>query len=179
MAREEIPTFLADLSYARQMIVFFARKRESIFHGLFFSSRVRKREKKLVIFGVFLVFFLCFFFVYFFCVSVLFGGTFFCFSRVSAKFLGGLFFALSQAKPGISSLVVAFGARSDVRMMVNETQTRVMHGSEIQAKYGNGAWQNMHVWVCGKYYAPRKIPRTPEIWKFYEAQLRTYFRMEV
>ena len=56
---------------------------------------------------------------------------------------------------------------------------RVMHGSEIQAKYGNNAWRNMYVWVPGKYYAPRKIPRTPEIWKFYEAQLRPFFRMGV
>ena len=54
-----------------------------------------------------------------------------------------------------------------------------MHGSEIQAKYGNNAWQNMYVWVRGKYYAPRKIPRTPEIWKFYEAQLRFFPRMGV
>ena len=55
----------------------------------------------------------------------------------------------------------------DVRHVLVERRShvlcrRVMHGSEIQAKYGNGAWQNMYVWVCGKYYAPRKIPRTPQ-----------------
>ena len=33
---------------------------------------------------------------------------------------------------------------------------QVMHGSEIQAKYGSNAWRNMYVDL------PRKILRTPE-----------------
>ena len=87
-AREEIPTFLADLSYARKMIIFFARKRERFL-------------------GVFWVFFGCFLGVFWVFLGVCFGVFFVCFSRVSANFFLGLFFALSQAKPGISSLPTA------------------------------------------------------------------------
>ena len=74
------------------MIIFFARKREFLGGGAFFFAR--KREKNFWCFlGAFLGVFLCFFGV--FC---------FCFSRVSAKCFGGLFFAMSQTKPGISAL---------------------------------------------------------------------------
>ena len=59
--RAEIPTFFADLSYARQMIVFFARKRESFFGGLFFS---RVSAGKKMVFLVFWVFFGVFFGVF-------------------------------------------------------------------------------------------------------------------
>ena len=94
--REEIPTFLAHLSYARQMIIFFARKRESSFFFFFFA---RKREIIWCFFGVF-------FGVFVFCVL---GGCFcaFCFFfvfRALARNFLGLFFAVSQAKPGISSV---------------------------------------------------------------------------
>ena len=72
------------------MIIFFARQREIFFLGAFlvffggFFSRVSAKKN----FGVFLVFF----------------GVFFCCSRVSAKIFWGLFFQLSQAKPGIPAL---------------------------------------------------------------------------
>ena len=109
-AQRRNPNVMAHFTYARQMSFFFARKRESFFFLSFFS---RKREKNWCLFGVFLVFNWCFigvllvfhwcFIGVFWCFCAL--GFFFCFSRVSAFFLGGgLFFALSQAKPGISSL---------------------------------------------------------------------------
>ena len=82
---------------------FFARKRESFFWGFFFS-RVSAKKKKI---GVFSVFFGVF--SVFFCVFVL-VGVFFClFSRVSANFFLGLFFQLSQAKPGIPALAYVRG----------------------------------------------------------------------
>ena len=53
----------------------------------------RKREKKIKVF--FFARQRAFFYFFF---------NFFCFSRVSAEFFLGLFFAMSQAKPGISAL---------------------------------------------------------------------------
>ena len=86
--REEIPAFLAHFTYARKMIIFSRVSAKAPFVGFFLA---RMREKKI---GVFLVFWGvlgCFF-------------VFFCFSRVSATKILGLFCALRQAKPGISSL---------------------------------------------------------------------------
>ena len=66
------------------------------------ENNVFLRVSAIFFFGVFLVFFWCFF--AFGGVFLFFWGIFFCFSRVSAKFFLGLFFAVAQAKPGISSL---------------------------------------------------------------------------
>ena len=67
--REGIPTFLADLSYARQMIIF-SRVSAKAFWGLFLS-----RVSAIFWGGVFGVFFWCF------------GGVFWCFCAFGGVFL--------------------------------------------------------------------------------------------
>ena len=94
-SRAGIPAFLAYLNSARHMIIFLRVSAEA-----FFFSRVSAKKK-------FCVFCVCVFLVFF---GVL-GGVFVlfvflcCFSRVCAKNCFGLFFALSQAKPGIPALL--------------------------------------------------------------------------
>ena len=78
-AREEIPTFLADLSYARKMIIFFARKRER-FLGVFW-----------VFFGCFLGVFWVFFGCFWVCVLVFFLFVF----RALARIFFWVYFSLS------------------------------------------------------------------------------------
>ena len=108
-----LATFLAHLGYARQTIIFFARKRE-FFFGLFFRAYARKKIWCLFgcffgcFLGVFWVFFGCFLGV-FWCFLVFWGCVFCAFVfflfvfRVSAKFWV-YFFAVRKAKPRISSL---------------------------------------------------------------------------
>ena len=85
-ARGGIPAFLADLSYARQLINFSRVSVNASFFSFFFLAR--KREFFLC---VFFVFFLCFFgvfFVFFLCFCAFLGVFVFCFLRVSAKKFG-------------------------------------------------------------------------------------------
>ena len=98
--REEIHTFLAHLHWARHMIIFFARERGSFFLKLLFS-RVSARKKNWGVFSSFLVF-LCFL------------GVCFVFRAIAGKELG-LFFALSQAKPGVFLCVLAIHFRRHFR----------------------------------------------------------------
>ena len=85
---------MADLSYARQMIIF-SRVSAKAFLGLFFS-----RVSAIILFWCFLVFWGVFFRVFF----GAFGGVFVCFSRVSANFFVGFFFRAQPSKPGIPAL---------------------------------------------------------------------------